>query len=145
MQKILSSTTAATGRQLKQSVNVFHNLILYLRLPKTVLSDQQKKNQDFFLQFAKKKFSFENTFIIETIDPIDGSALVISSQQKEVLWILDLISKEQSDGFQTLFTSVNIITPIFIKIIVSKLAKLPKCFLQYFFKINVFFLFFIIL
>lgn len=32
-QKILSSTIAATGRQLKQSVNVFHNLILYRRLP----------------------------------------------------------------------------------------------------------------
>jgi len=34
MQKILSSTTAATGRQLKQSVNVFHSLMLYLRLPR---------------------------------------------------------------------------------------------------------------
>jgi hypothetical protein len=33
MQNILSSTIAATGRQLKQSVNVFHNFTLYLRLP----------------------------------------------------------------------------------------------------------------
>ena len=32
-QKIFSSTMAAMGRQLKQSVNVFHNLILNLRLP----------------------------------------------------------------------------------------------------------------
>lgn len=32
-QKIFSSIIAAIGRQLKQSVNVFHNLILYLRLP----------------------------------------------------------------------------------------------------------------
>ena len=32
-QKIFSSTIAATGRQLKQSVKVFHNLMLYLRLP----------------------------------------------------------------------------------------------------------------
>ncbi len=32
-QNILSSTTAATGRQLKQSVNVFHSLMLYRRLP----------------------------------------------------------------------------------------------------------------
>ena len=32
-QKIFSSTMAATGRQLKQSVKVFHNLMLYLRLP----------------------------------------------------------------------------------------------------------------
>lgn len=33
MVKIFSSMIAAIGRQLKQSVNVFHNLMLYLRLP----------------------------------------------------------------------------------------------------------------
>ena len=33
MVNIFSSMMAAIGRQLKQSVNVFHNLILYLRLP----------------------------------------------------------------------------------------------------------------
>jgi hypothetical protein len=33
IQKIFSSIKAATGRQLKQSVNNFHNLILYLLLP----------------------------------------------------------------------------------------------------------------
>jgi hypothetical protein len=32
-QKIFSSTMAAMGRQLKQSVNVFHSLMLYLLLP----------------------------------------------------------------------------------------------------------------
>ena len=32
MQMIFSSTTAATGKQLKQSVNVFHNLMEYRRL-----------------------------------------------------------------------------------------------------------------
>ena len=31
--KIFSSMIAAIGRQLKQSVNVFHSLMLYLRLP----------------------------------------------------------------------------------------------------------------
>ena len=36
MHRIFSSTIAATGRQLKQSVNVFHSLILYLRLPAKV-------------------------------------------------------------------------------------------------------------
>jgi len=34
-QKIFSSIIAAIGRQLKQSVNVFHNFMLYLRLPAT--------------------------------------------------------------------------------------------------------------
>lgn len=33
MVKIFSSMIAAMGRQLKQSVKVFHNLMLYLRLP----------------------------------------------------------------------------------------------------------------
>ena len=33
--KIFSSTIAATGKQLKQSVKVFHNLILYRLLPAT--------------------------------------------------------------------------------------------------------------
>src|SRR5579862_7614241 len=33
MVKIFSSMMAAIGRQLKQSVKVFHNLMLYLRLP----------------------------------------------------------------------------------------------------------------
>lgn len=37
MQKIFSSTMAATGRQLKQSVNVFHSLMLYRRLPVVVV------------------------------------------------------------------------------------------------------------
>lgn len=32
-QKIFSSTMAATGKQLKQSVKVFHSLMLYRRLP----------------------------------------------------------------------------------------------------------------
>lgn len=32
-QKIFSSTMAATGKQLKQSVKVFHSLILYRLLP----------------------------------------------------------------------------------------------------------------
>ena len=32
MVKIFSSMIAAMGRQLKQSVNVFHSLMLYLRL-----------------------------------------------------------------------------------------------------------------
>jgi hypothetical protein len=31
--KIFSSMMAAIGKQLKQSVNVFHSLMLYLRLP----------------------------------------------------------------------------------------------------------------
>lgn len=35
-QKIFSSTMAATGKQLKQSVKVFHSLMLYRRLPEQI-------------------------------------------------------------------------------------------------------------
>ena len=37
--KIFSSMMAAIGRQLKQSVNVFHSLMLYLRLPEERFRD----------------------------------------------------------------------------------------------------------
>ena len=37
--KIFSSIIAAIGKQLKQSVNVFHSLILYLRLPRRELGN----------------------------------------------------------------------------------------------------------
>lgn len=42
MQKIFSSMTAATGKQLKQSVNVFHSLMLYRLLPVTVGSELEE-------------------------------------------------------------------------------------------------------
>ena len=44
------------------------------------------------------------TFIIKSVDSVDGSTLVVSSQQEEVLRILDLVSQQQTDGLQTLFT-----------------------------------------
>ena len=43
-QNIFSSTMAAIGRQLKQSVNVFHSLILNLRLP--------EKNKNVFIHLC---------------------------------------------------------------------------------------------
>ena len=61
MVKIFSSIIAAIGRQLKQSVKVFHNLILYLRLPDV------------------NSIWDRNTFIIESVDPVNTGALVVSS------------------------------------------------------------------
>ncbi len=43
MQKIFSSMSAATGRQLKQSVKVFQILMLYRRLPAHPASVCEKK------------------------------------------------------------------------------------------------------
>ena len=48
-------------------------------------------------------------FVIEPVDSVDRSALVISSEKEKVLWVLDLVSEEEADGFQRLLSSVYII------------------------------------
>ena len=40
------------------------------------------------------------TFIIEAVDPIDGSAFVISSKNKEIFRVLDFVCKKQTYCFQ---------------------------------------------
>ena len=65
--------------QLKQSVKVFHSLMLYLRLPALIIEENQ--------MLVLRKL----TFIIETIDAVDGSTLVVSSQQEKVLRVLKQI------------------------------------------------------
>lgn len=152
---------AATGRQLKQSVNVFHSLMLYRLLPErgnrghthkqwmTEYSKwQNKPNYTSKRQFPEcrlsatrhlrlhsinarytcmfkteskpynnKKYEYsyadedkmyiyvydymsvsgELTFIIKAIYPVDGGTLVITSQKKEILGVLDLIGQQQTD------------------------------------------------
>ncbi len=50
------------------------------------------------------------TLIIETIDPVDSSALMVASQDKEVFRILDLVGKEEADNFQALLAPIHIIS-----------------------------------
>lgn len=83
-QNIFSSTMAATGRQLKQSVNVFHSLILYLRLPKKiyiVIILIIGFSFRYFIEFdsimdVKIKLL---TLVVKPIDTVDGCALMISA------------------------------------------------------------------
>jgi hypothetical protein len=49
------------------------------------------------------------TFIIETIDSVNAGTLVIAAQQEEVLWILNFVRKQQTDGLQGLLATVHII------------------------------------
>ena len=49
-------------------------------------------------------------FVIETVNSVDRSTFVISSQQKEVLGVLNFVSQQQTDGFQTILSSVDIIS-----------------------------------
>ena len=75
---------AATGRQLKQSVNVFHSLILYLRLPKKiyiVIILIIGFSFRYFIEFdsimdVKIKLL---TLVVKPIDTVDGCALMISA------------------------------------------------------------------
>ena len=48
--------------------------------------------------------------IVETVDTVDGGTLVVSSQNKEVLRVLDLVCKEQADGLERLLATVDIVT-----------------------------------
>ena len=63
-QKTLLSIIDAIGIQLKTSVKLFQILMLYLRLPRKRLTKVHKQ---------------ENTFVIESIDSIDRSYLMIAS------------------------------------------------------------------
>jgi hypothetical protein len=40
------------------------------------------------------------TFVIKSVDAVDGGTLMIATKDKEVLRIFDLVSQEQADGFQ---------------------------------------------
>ena len=51
----------------------------------------------------------ELTFIIESIYSVYTGALMVTTQEKEVLRIFDLVGEQKTDGFQTLFPSVHII------------------------------------
>ena len=49
------------------------------------------------------------TLIVEAIYSVNGGALVVSSQQKEIFWVFDLVSQQQADGLQGLLASVYIV------------------------------------
>ena len=78
MVKIFSSIMAAIGRQLKQSVKVFHSLILYRRLPTCGVST------------CTHERVYSLTLVVEAIDAVDTRALVITSENEEVFWVFDL-------------------------------------------------------
>lgn len=48
--------------------------------------------------------------IVEAVDTVDGGALVVSSQDEEVLGVLNLVCQQQADGLKRLLTSVDVVT-----------------------------------
>jgi hypothetical protein len=48
--------------------------------------------------------------IVKAINPVDGGTLMVSSEQEEVFRILDFIGEEQTNCFQGLLSSINVIS-----------------------------------
>jgi len=48
--------------------------------------------------------------VVETIDTVDGGALVVASEQEEVLRVLNLVGQQQANGLQALLASVHIVS-----------------------------------
>lgn len=50
------------------------------------------------------------TFIIKSINAVDSGTLMVSTENKKILWVLDFVSEKQAHYFQRLFSSIYIIT-----------------------------------
>ena len=48
-------------------------------------------------------------FVVESVDAVDGRALVVSAQDEEVLGILDLVCEEKADCFERLLSAINVV------------------------------------
>ena len=48
--------------------------------------------------------------VIESVDPIDGSALVVASEQEKVLRVLDFVRQKKTDYLQILLAAINIVS-----------------------------------
>ena len=53
---------------------------------------------------------FVLTLIVEAVDAVDGSTLMVAPEQEKVLWVFDLVGQQKADGFQGLLPSVHVVT-----------------------------------
>ena len=47
--------------------------------------------------------------VVEAVDTVDGGALVVASEEEEVLGVLDLVGEEQTDSFKGLLATIDIV------------------------------------
>lgn len=47
--------------------------------------------------------------VVETVDPVDRGALVVSAEDEEVLGVLDLVREKQADGLQRLLAAIYVV------------------------------------
>lgn len=48
--------------------------------------------------------------IVEAVNTVDAGTFVVSSQDEEILWIFDLVGKEQADGLEGLFATIHVVS-----------------------------------
>lgn len=48
--------------------------------------------------------------VIETVDTVDGSALMVSTQDEEVLGVFDLVCQQKANGLERLLATVHVVT-----------------------------------
>jgi len=58
------------------------------------------------------QFDRESTlaFVVEPVDSVNGGAFVIATEKKEVLRVLDFVSKEKTDRLDRLLSTINVVT-----------------------------------
>jgi len=49
------------------------------------------------------------TLIVEPIDAVDRSTLMVAPEQEKVLWVFDLVGQQKADGFQGLLPSIHVV------------------------------------
>jgi hypothetical protein len=49
------------------------------------------------------------TFIIESVNSVDAGTFVVPSEEEEVFWVFDFVSKKQADGLKGLFATVHVV------------------------------------
>ena len=47
--------------------------------------------------------------VVESVDAVDGRALVVATENEEVLGVLDLVCEEQADGLKGLLATVDVV------------------------------------
>lgn len=48
--------------------------------------------------------------VVEAVNAVDGSTLMVAAQNEEVLGILDLVGQQQTDRFKGLLSTIDVVT-----------------------------------
>lgn len=49
-------------------------------------------------------------FVIETVDTVDGRALMVPAEDEKVFRVLDFVRQQETDSLERLFTSINVVS-----------------------------------